>query len=110
MIGSFKTGKRVNKHVSLFKRKGFEAFWSQVNLGKKGLWFRVCVGHFETAKAAREFKKDLFLRQARSSGQDIPVRLVILLPKRKLRKDLYHSRKLATRGTLSKIHKTGTGS
>jgi cell division septation protein DedD len=62
MTGSFKTLKRVNKHVSLLKRKGFEPFWSQVNLGKKGLWFRVCVGHFETAKAAREFKKRFGLK------------------------------------------------
>ncbi len=65
MTGSFKTLKRVNKHIPSLKRKGFEPFWSQVNLGKKGIWFRVCVGHFEAAKAAREFKKRFGLKTSK---------------------------------------------
>jgi cell division protein FtsN len=34
-------------------------------LGEKGIWFRVCVGHFETAKAAREFKKSSGLKTSK---------------------------------------------
>jgi succinoglycan biosynthesis transport protein ExoP len=65
MTGSFKTLKRVNKHVSLLERKGFKPFWCQVDLGKKGKRFRVCVGHFETEKAAREFKKRFGLKTSK---------------------------------------------
>ena len=57
MTGSFKTLERADRHISHLKDKGFEAFWTKVNLGEQGIWFRVCVGHFETQRATEEFEE-----------------------------------------------------
>ncbi len=62
MTGSFKTFQGVNRAASFLGEKGLFPYWNQVNLGKKGTWVRVCVGHFETAKAATEFKKSSGLK------------------------------------------------
>jgi len=64
MTGSFKTFQGVNKHISALKQEGFEPFWTQVDLGKKGIWFRVCVGYFETLKAAKEFRESSGLKES----------------------------------------------
>ena len=57
MTGSFKTRERANKQISHLKDNGLEAFWTKVDLGEQGTWFRVCVGNFKAASAAEEFKE-----------------------------------------------------
>jgi succinoglycan biosynthesis transport protein ExoP len=65
MTGSFKTLERADKHISHLKDNGFEAFWTKVNLGEQGTWFRVCVGNFETQRAAEEFKESSGLKEGK---------------------------------------------
>ena len=57
--GSYKALKEVNKAVILLKEKGLSPYWDEVDLGKKGKWFRVFVGHFETLEEGKEFKESL---------------------------------------------------
>jgi cellulose biosynthesis protein BcsQ len=56
-IASYKSLHEVNSTISLLRKKGSDPYWNQVNLGEKGKWFRVFVGHFETLEAAEEFKE-----------------------------------------------------
>jgi len=65
MTGSFKTLQRVNKAISFLREQGLVPWWSQVDLGKKGIWFGVCVGHFETAKEAKEFRESSGLKASK---------------------------------------------
>jgi len=62
MTGSFKTIQRAEGSVFSLKEKGLAPYWTLVNLGEKGKWFRVCVGHFETLEAAKELKESAGLR------------------------------------------------
>jgi len=65
MTGSFKTLELVNKEISFLKLKGLAPWWTRVDLGDRGVWFRVCVGHFESAKAAREYKENADLKTSK---------------------------------------------
>jgi hypothetical protein len=65
MTGSFKTVEGANKEISHLNEKSFEAFWTKVDLGEQGIWFRVCVGHFETQRRQRSLKKALASRKAK---------------------------------------------
>jgi capsular exopolysaccharide synthesis family protein len=65
MTGSFKTVEGANKQISHLNDNGLEAFWTKVDLGEHGIWFRVCVGHFETQRRQRSLKKALASRKAK---------------------------------------------
>ena len=55
-MGSFKTRKLAEKALALLNRKGLTPYWTVVDLGDRGVWYRVFVGHFKTADAARAFQ------------------------------------------------------
>jgi succinoglycan biosynthesis transport protein ExoP len=59
LTGSFRDLKRANKEISFLKDKGFLPYWTYVDLGAKGKWYRVFAGHFETLKEAETFKESL---------------------------------------------------
>jgi succinoglycan biosynthesis transport protein ExoP len=65
MTGSFKTLQQVNKALSFLREQGLVPWWSQVDLGKRGIWFGVCVGHFETAEEAKEFRESFGLNASK---------------------------------------------
>lgn len=60
-VASFKDRGKAMREADRWKRKGYESTYKRVNLGGKGIWFRVYLGRypdFERArKAAREFAK-----------------------------------------------------
>ncbi len=59
VTGSYRDLKGVNKEISSLKGKGFVPYWTHVDLGGKGKWYGVGVGHFETLEEAEKFKQDV---------------------------------------------------
>ena len=55
---SFKNLKNAKRAMaSLKKNSSLSPYWCQVDLGKKGKWFRLFAGHFMTKEQAEEFIK-----------------------------------------------------
>jgi cell division septation protein DedD len=65
MTGSFRTLQLVNEEISFLKKQGLAPWWTRVDLGRRGIWFRVCVGHFESAETARAFKETYSLNASK---------------------------------------------
>jgi cell division protein FtsN len=54
-LGSYRTIESVEKAISSYRQKGFSPYWVKVDLGDKGVWYRVFTGHFENEKSAKQF-------------------------------------------------------
>ncbi len=57
-IGSYRTLKRANKAISIYRRKGLSPYWVKVDLGENGIWFRVFVGHFRNIEKAKNYRQE----------------------------------------------------
>lgn len=57
-LGSFNTLATTLRAVDIYKRKGIEAHWNVVRLGKRGLWYRVFVGRFTSIETARQYQNN----------------------------------------------------
>jgi succinoglycan biosynthesis transport protein ExoP len=64
LTGSFRDVTRANKEISSLKDKGFAPYWTYVDLGAKGKWYRVFAGHFETLEGAETFAESLDVPEA----------------------------------------------
>ena len=62
-LGSYGTPERLQKAVSEYGSGGLSPYWIQVDLGKKGIWFRLFAGAFKTRGEA-----DAFIREKRIEG------------------------------------------
>jgi hypothetical protein len=54
-LGSYKTSKQVEKACSSFMDGGFSPYWARVDLGAKGVWFRLFAGYFHSKEAAESY-------------------------------------------------------
>jgi cell division protein FtsN len=54
-LGSFKTADAVNKAISDFQEKGLSTYWTRVDLGDKGVWYRFFTGYFRTKEEAAKY-------------------------------------------------------
>jgi hypothetical protein len=54
-LGSYQTLERAKKAISMYQHDGLPVYWSRVNLGEKGTWFRVFGGYFRTKGEASDF-------------------------------------------------------
>jgi hypothetical protein len=54
-LGSYKTTERADQAISQYKNKGVTGYWVEVDLGAKGVWYRVFTGHFRDKKEAQAF-------------------------------------------------------
>jgi cell division protein FtsN len=45
----------LQKAISVYEKQGLSAYWTQVNLGPKGTWYRVYTGYFRSAQEAEAF-------------------------------------------------------
>ena len=54
-LGSFKTPEAVKKALSEYQEKGLSTYWSRVDLGDKGVWFRFFAGYFRTKEEAEKY-------------------------------------------------------
>jgi len=56
MLGSYKTLPNTLQAVSIFKQKMTDVQWNPVDLGEKGIWYRVFTGGFKSKRDAFEYK------------------------------------------------------
>ncbi len=54
-LGSFKSKKRVEKAIVAYQKVGLSPYRVRVDLGPKGIWYRVFAGHFRSREEARAF-------------------------------------------------------
>jgi len=54
-LGAYKTPERAERAISLYRKKGLSAYWVKVNLGEKGVWYRVFTGYFKDQNEADTF-------------------------------------------------------
>ncbi len=57
-FGSFRSIKRVTAALNLYKERGLDVHWNRVDIGEKGIWYRVFTGSFKKRKDAIKFKED----------------------------------------------------
>jgi hypothetical protein len=57
-FGSYRTPEKLQKAVTTYGSMGLSPYWVQVDLGKKGMWFRVFAGFFSTRGEADAFIKE----------------------------------------------------
>jgi len=56
-LGSYSTKATVKKAVSDYEELGLSPYWVDLDLGDKGIWFRLFVGYFQKRGDADEFIK-----------------------------------------------------
>jgi len=54
-LGSIQGMDLVKKAMSSYESQGLSPYWSKVDLGAKGTWYRVYAGHFASAQEAEAF-------------------------------------------------------
>jgi cell division septation protein DedD len=64
-LGSFRTLKRVQRVDSIYRKMGLSPYWIKVDLGDKGVWFRVFTGYFKNKEEAEAFIKENQIPEAR---------------------------------------------
>jgi hypothetical protein len=62
-LGSYGTTERLRKAVTEYGSVGLSPYWVQVDLGEKGIWFRLFAGSFKTRGEA-----DAFIRENKIEG------------------------------------------
>jgi cell division septation protein DedD len=56
-LAAYKTSERAEKAISIYRNQGLSAYWVKVDLGDKGVWYRVFTGYFADQKQAEAFIK-----------------------------------------------------
>jgi cell division protein FtsN len=54
-LGSFKNMDYLKRALSTYENEGLFPYWTKVDLGEKGTWYRVFIGHFRSAHEAEGF-------------------------------------------------------
>jgi hypothetical protein len=54
-LGSFKNMDYLKRAMSIYESEGLLPYWTKVELGEKGTWYRVFTGHFRSAQEAETF-------------------------------------------------------
>jgi hypothetical protein len=54
-LGSYGSIKRAEKAVSMYEKKGLSPYWVEVDLGEKGVWFRIFTGYFPNKEQAEAY-------------------------------------------------------
>jgi cell division septation protein DedD len=65
-LGSYKTRERVERAISEYRNKGLSPYWVKVDLGDKGVWYRVFSGYFQKREQANEFIKKQQIAESKS--------------------------------------------
>jgi hypothetical protein len=65
-LGSYGSPERAKKAVSLYEKKGLSPYWVEVDLGEKGVWFRIFTGYFAKKEEAEAYIKEKQITDARS--------------------------------------------
>ena len=54
-LGSFQNLEYLKRALSVYENQGLSSYWTKVELGAKGTWYRVFTGHFRSAQEAEAF-------------------------------------------------------
>jgi cell division septation protein DedD len=54
-LGSFQNLEYVKKALSVYENQGLLPYWTKVELGEKGTWYRIFTGYFRSAQEAEAF-------------------------------------------------------
>jgi hypothetical protein len=54
-LGSFQNLEYLKKAQSVYENQGLSSYWTKVELGEKGTWYRVFTGYFRSAQEAEVF-------------------------------------------------------
>ena len=65
-LGSYSSIEKVTKASSEYFENGLSSYWIRLDLGKKGVWFRLFTGYFKEREDADRFIKDRKLKDAES--------------------------------------------
>ena len=65
-LGSYRSIEDVKGISSDYRKSGITSYWIKLNLGEKGIWYRVFAGYFQTREEADEFIKTSKLQDAES--------------------------------------------
>ncbi len=58
-LGSYGSLERAEKAIMKYKEDGLSSlYWQEVDLGEKGVWYRIFTGHFENREEGEEFVKE----------------------------------------------------
>jgi len=52
LLGAFSSIEKAKLAVSIYRKDGLSPYYVKVDLGEKGIWFRIFTGHFEDKKQA----------------------------------------------------------
>jgi cell division protein FtsN len=55
-MGSYRTMDQARTYMATLRKQGLSPYWTLVNLGEKGTWYRVFVGHFKSSDMADAFQ------------------------------------------------------
>ncbi len=64
-LGSYKSLATTLRAIDIYSQKDIKAHWNAIDMGKKGVWFRVFTGRYPTITSARNYQKARGLSQAR---------------------------------------------
>ena len=65
-LGSYKNINRAQEAISIFQKKGLSPYWVKVDLGEKGVWYRVLDGYFQTKDEVNAFIENNQITEGRS--------------------------------------------
>jgi hypothetical protein len=64
-LGSYGSLERAEKAIIEYKEDGLSSlYWQEVDLGEKGVWYRIFTGHFENKEKGEELIKEMQLAGA----------------------------------------------
>ena len=66
LLSTFRSFDNAKKGIGIYKKKGFMPYWVKVDLGDKGVWYRVFTGCFKDGKSAELFIKTKHIAGARA--------------------------------------------
>lgn len=88
-LGSYRTPEKLQKAVTIYGRMGLSPYWVQIDLGKKGKWFRLFTRFFRTRAEA-----DAFIRENRiASAVSKHTKYTVLIGTYKSEKELNTKRR-----------------
>jgi hypothetical protein len=65
-LGSYKSLDRAERAVSEFRKRGLSPYWVKIDLGERGMWYRVFSGYFQEREQANAFIKKKRITESES--------------------------------------------
>jgi len=63
-LDAWRTRQKTEKILAVYREKGLSPYWVKVDLGDKGVWYRIFTGYFDNVKQAEKVIKASNLKGA----------------------------------------------